>query len=32
MPWDSSVIFWEETAPVKLPTSHGPGFGFTNTG
>ena len=32
MPLNSSVTFWEETAPVKLPTSHGPPPGFTGSG
>ena len=31
MPLDSSVTFWEETAPVKLPTKHCPLPGFTGT-
>ena len=32
MPLDSSVTFWEETAPVKLPTKHCPSAGFTARG
>ena len=31
-PLDSSVTLWEETAPVKLPTYHGPKSGFTESG
>ena len=31
-PLDSSVTFWEETAPVKLPTYHCYRTGFTATG
>jgi hypothetical protein len=31
-PLNSSVTLWEETAPVKLPTWHGPRSGFTDTG
>src|SRR5262245_52607423 len=29
VPSDSSVTFWEETAPAKLPTKHCPEPGFT---
>src|SRR5574343_1480211 len=32
VPSYSSVTFWEETAPVKLPTMHGPRPGFTGQG
>ena len=31
-PLYSSVTLWEETAPVKLPTMHGPRSGFTDQG
>ena len=31
-PLDSSVTLWEETAPVKLPTTHCSGRGFTQAG
>ena len=30
-PWGASVIFWEATAPVKLPTRHCPPPGFTGS-
>ncbi len=32
VPSCSSVTFWEETAPVKLPAMHGPGTGCTVRG
>jgi len=32
LPSRASVTLWEATAPVKLPTTQGPGPGFTGRG
>ena len=32
LPSRASVTLWEATAPVKLPTTEGPGPGFTGRG